>query len=372
VSLAGLRLLLVTPWFLPDSGGVERHVYETGLRLVRRDVEVTVLTADRTRSLPRDEEHEGLRIERVPAWPAQRDYLLAPDVYRRIRQGDWDVVHVQSWHTAVAPLAMFGAGRGRVPYLVTPHGRGYSSPLRRWLRPAQRRLLGPLLAGAAFVVALTEAERGDLCAELGLASQRVVVVPNGGSLADVAPPSRVEPTPHRRLTIVSVGRLERFKGHHRVIAAVPHVAATYPDVQLRILGAGPYESELRLLAAKAGVAERVSIESFAMHEHGRLAEALATADVGVLLSEFETQPIALLEMAASGLPLVVADSPGLRDAAAEGWAIAVASDAPATLVAEAVRRALEDPPSAAAPRLQAWDETVDALARLYVDAVWGV
>jgi glycosyltransferase involved in cell wall biosynthesis len=44
---------------------------------------------------------------------------------------------------------------------------------------------------------------------------------------------------------VSCGRLERYKGHHRVIEALPLVQQTVPDATLHILGSGPYEKELR-------------------------------------------------------------------------------------------------------------------------------
>src|SRR5689334_12261639 len=82
-----LRLLMVTPRYFPLMGGVENHVYEVARRLAQADVDITVLTTDTTGALPLHEELEGVKVQRVPAWPAQRDYYLAPDIYRVITRG---------------------------------------------------------------------------------------------------------------------------------------------------------------------------------------------------------------------------------------------------------------------------------------------
>ena len=125
-----LRMLMATPRYFPFMGGVENHVYEVARRLARQGVDITVLTTDTSGQLPADELSEGIKIRRVRAWPTQRDYYFAPDVYRLIRRGDWDIVHIQSYHTLVAPLAMLAARRARIPYVLTFHGGGHSSRLR--------------------------------------------------------------------------------------------------------------------------------------------------------------------------------------------------------------------------------------------------
>ena len=65
-----LRILMVTPRYLPLTGGVELHVHETARRLVQRGVEMTVLTTDPKEALPAKERIEGIEIRRVRAWPA--------------------------------------------------------------------------------------------------------------------------------------------------------------------------------------------------------------------------------------------------------------------------------------------------------------
>src|SRR5439155_25673725 len=114
----------------PYMGGVENHVHQVARRLAQRGNDVTVLTADPGRKWPSSEQLEGVKIERVRAWPSKRDYYFAPGVYRRILQGNWDIVHCMSYHTLVAPLTMLAALRAHIPYVVTSHGGRHSSRLR--------------------------------------------------------------------------------------------------------------------------------------------------------------------------------------------------------------------------------------------------
>jgi glycogen synthase len=99
----------------PHLGGEETHVREVASRLAAHHVESAILTADETRRLPRRDELDGVPVMRAPAWPSNRDYLFVPEMVTGIQRGGWDVVHVQSYHTLVAPLAMAAAGRARIP-----------------------------------------------------------------------------------------------------------------------------------------------------------------------------------------------------------------------------------------------------------------
>jgi glycogen synthase len=329
---------------------------------VGRGVDVTVLAADRTRSRPRREEIDGVTVLRVPAWPRLRDYYVAPGIYPIVMRGSWDIVHVQSWHTPVAPLGMLAAVRQGTPFVVTPHGRGYASWLRRPMRPVQRRSLGPLLRRASCVVALARFERELLIRELRLGPEQVTVIPNGSDL--IAAPKGERSEPHAQ-TIASIGRLERFKGHQRIVAALPHIREVRPDVRLVIVGEGPYEAALRRQALRLGVAGSVTVRSFSMAERQPLATLISEASLVVLLSEYETQPIAALEAAALGTPVLVADVAGMREFAEDGLGRAIPLRSSPQQVALAVLEQLEAPHAPAPVRVPSWDDCAEALLRLY-------
>jgi len=357
------RVLMVTPRYLPDVGGVETHVHEVSRRLAADGLDVTVLATDRTRSLPAAERSAGVEIRRVPAWPARRDYYFAPRVFGAIREGRWDVVHVQSYHTLVPPLAMAAALRSGMPFVLTFHGGGHSSHLRSRVRPGQLLALRPLLARAARLVAVAEFEVERYARILRVPRDRFAVIPNGVEL----PPLGDAPLPAEPV-VLSVGRLERYKGHHRLLAALPAILARRPSARLVIAGSGPYEAPLRELAERLGVADRVEIRFVPSERREEMATVYAEASVVVLLSDWETHPLAALEALAAGRPLVVAATSGLRELGERRLARTVPLDAAPEDVAAAILEQLDRPLTTDAVALPTWDECAARLRALY-DAV---
>lgn len=356
-----LRLALVCARYLPFLGGIEQHVHAIAGRLAARGVDVTILTTDPGGRLPRREQVDGVEVRRVRAWPAERDYYLAPGIHREIVSGDYDVVHVQGYQTFVAPIALIAARRARVPTVLSFHGGGHSSRLRQAIRPLQLATLRPLLARVDRLVALAPFELAHYARRLRLPVDRFVVIPNGSDLpADAAVSVAREPA-----LLASLGRLERYKGHHRVLETFPHVLEHVPEARLWIGGAGPEEESLRRQADDLGVAERVDIHAIPPDDRPGMARQLARVDTVISLSEFETQPIAALEALALGCKLVVAAAPGLSALAEAGLATAVPTGAPPEVVAAAILDALARPPVGDLPHLPSWDDCADALLSVY-------
>jgi glycosyltransferase involved in cell wall biosynthesis/GT2 family glycosyltransferase len=358
-----LRVLMVTPRSPLAQGGVERHVMEVGKRLAADGDSVEVICTEPGGQPRTEDERDGVSIRTLRAWPANRDWCLTPRLWAEIGRRPADVVHVQSYHTFVAPLAMLRALLMRIPYIVTFHGGGHSSDVRNRIRRLHRRLLGPLLRRAARLVAVARFEIEAYGEELGIPPEKFVVIPNGTDLAFSELQSNGKPDGPP--LIASIGRLERYKGHHRVIAAFPHVLEHEPQARLMIVGTGPYEDDLKRLSAELGVAERVEFTSVAGDDPGGMAELLRRISLVVLLSDFETHPLVALEAAAARRRLLVAESGGLAELAEDGFARAIPADEEPAAAAAAILEELARPAPTDAPMLTSWDECAGALQELY-------
>jgi len=359
-----LRLLFVTQSYLTYTSGVESHVRQVAQRLVRWGVDVTVLASDPSGRLPPAEESEGVAVRRVRAWPSWADYYFAPGIWSAIVHGHWDLIHIQCYHTFVAPFGMLAALRTHTPYLVTFHTGGHSSGLRNALRGAQIWLLRPLLTRAERLVTLARFESDLFGARLEIPAERFVMIPNGSDLQAAA---ALQPRPPAGATIASVGRLERYKGHHRILAAMPEVLRRRPDARLLILGTGPYKDELQRMVLELGLAGQVQIRSIPPADRQAMAETLSMCAMVVLLSEFETHPIAVLEALSLGRPALVADTSGLAEIAEAGLARAIPLHSSPQAVASAVLEQLEHPLIPEHVHLPTWDECASQLLALYQD-----
>ena len=363
----GPRVLMVSPRYLPDQGGIEIHVNEVGRRMAALGVDLTVLTAADVDETTQDESADGFRVIRVPYWPRGRDWRIAPAIGTVVRNGGWDVVHVQSCLTGVAPIAMRAAIRTRTPFVLSVHGAGiHPHRARLALRPIQYRALAPLVKRSAGLIALTQSDVAFYSRELRVPSARFTLAPNGADLPKLdGPLARVDP---HRPVVASIGRLDRSKGHHRVVDAMVGVLAVYPEASLWIAGEGPEAGALARQAARLGIAESVEISTIPAIDRQAMARRLGGCSVVVLMSDSEGHPLAALEAAALGRPLVVADSPGLREFARSGHATAVVADDRNATVAAILGALTNGPPGSPGP-LPTWDECTEQIISVYHRAI---
>jgi len=361
-----MRVAMVTARYLPEMGGTEIHTYESAKRLGQLGADVTVITtASRPRRAREEVNPAGIPVIKVRAWPKRSDLFFAPGLLRALRSVRPDLVHVQGFHTLVAPLTMLASRRLGVRYVVTLHSGGHSSRLRTALRPLQTRLLRPLLAGAVTLVAGSRFEAVQFARWLGLPLDRITVLPSG---VDLPLPHDFEAGPRQHRLILSVGRLENYKGHQAAIRALPELRRRYPDVRLRIAGRGSYEAQLRRLAERLGVADLVEIAPVPSGRRDDMARLLVRADVVVSFSSYESQGIAMQEALALGRPLVVSDVGALAELPAHENVRLVSRNAGSGEIVEAVS-AMLDAAEVAAPEMPTWDGCAAGLLDIYRHAL---
>ena len=107
---------------------------------------------------------------------------------------------------------------------------------------------------------------------------------------------------------VSVGRLSGEKAQDRMITAIATLRAQGHDVELMLIGDGPLHDSLVALTHKLGVDDHII---FAGHRPNPFA-IMARCDCFVLSSDYEGQPMVLLEALTLGLPIVATDIAGAR------------------------------------------------------------
>lgn len=357
------RVAMVTARCQPEIGGVEAHVAEVARRLAADGVDVEVLTTDRSGALPRAERVEGYVVRRFRAYPRNRDWYLSPGLFLATLRTRADLVHVQGIHTLVPPLAMLAAVLRGLPFVLTFHSGGSSSAFRTRARGLQFRLLAPLLRRARVLIGVSDFEVARFAEVVGDAVP-VRLVRNGGSL----PPLRAAVVPEPDL-VVSAGRLERYKGHHRVVEALPALLERRPGARVEVLGSGPYEAELLARAARLGVADRVRVRLVPPVDREAMAHALARAGVVALLSDYEAHPVAVMEALVVGRPVVVTRTSGLTELADRGWALGVAAEPTPAEVASALDAQLGAPVGPAPSELPTWEACAAAVAALYDEVV---
>ncbi|MDN5743051.1 MAG: glycosyltransferase, partial [Yaniella sp.] len=112
----------------------------------------------------------------------------------------------------------------------------------------------------------------------------------------------------------TVGRLSPEKNHARMIVAFAQVHAQRPDTRLMIIGNGPLRRQLEELAALEGVADSVVFTGQQRNPY----LLMRAADCFVMSSDYEGQPMVILEARILGLPIVSTAFGSVRSALPEG------------------------------------------------------
>lgn len=358
-----MRVAMVTPRFLPHIGGVETHVGEVAARMVASGVDVSVLTLDPGGRLPPVECQHGVMVRRFPATPSSTDLSVSLALTAAATTGAYDLVHVQGVHTLLAPTALYAAQRAGIPTVVTFHTGGHSSRVRNALRGSQWRSLRPLLRRASRLIAVCKYEVSLFARLLGVDRGAIRLIRNG---ADPLPVADTGPEISGSPLICSVGRLERYKGHHRLIAAMPPILEANPGAHLAVVGRGPYERPLRRLAARLGVRSAVSFTAFESTRRAALGALMASSDVVALISDYEAHPLSVMEALGLGRNVVVAATSGLTELASAGLATAVSPGAPPAVLAGVLAKVATEPPGAR-PELPSWGDCVDSTLDVYAE-----
>lgn len=359
-----LNILQIAHKYPPFIGGIEMHTREISVRLARKGHKVTVLTGDPFKKLPAEEMDEGVRILRFPVYPAKSDVYFGPGLSRLMRREKWDVAHVQGYHTLVPPLALATAHYCGRPFVMTFHSGGSTSNARKAMRGIQQAILRPLIARADQLIAVSEFEAGSFAERLELPRDRFTVVPNG---AEIVPPATpVERAPADSPLILSIGRFERYKGHHRVISAFAKFVKDHPNARLRIAGGGPVEDELRAQVTALGLDDKIEIKGVPPERREEMSALMSRASIVTLLSEYEAHPVAALEAISLGCKVIALNSTGFaemaRAGALRGIDPASTDDDIARIMAEEIGRTLN--PSAI-PKIGTWDDCAGRLLDIY-------
>ncbi|MDR3200517.1 MAG: glycosyltransferase [Spirochaetales bacterium] len=118
---------------------------------------------------------------------------------------------------------------------------------------------------------------------------------------------------YNKKTFVFVGRVGLEKSIDVLIRSFASAAKTGPELRLVIVGDGPSRAAMTSLASEMGAAGNIVFLGKIPHADLLKSGVLQYARAFVTASVTENQPMTVIEASCCALPLVVADTPGMRE-----------------------------------------------------------
>ncbi|HEX2417792.1 MAG TPA: glycosyltransferase family 4 protein [Micromonosporaceae bacterium] len=354
-----MRVLLLS-WEYPPFmvGGLGRHVHALSTALAAAGQQVTVVTRH-IPGVPPEELIDGVHVVRAPQDPLQvpasglaflvhvisANHTITRVALRIAGGAGYDVIHAHDWLVAHSAITL--REKLDVPLVATIHATEMGRH-QGWLPEDLSRSIHSVECWLANqvdrVVACSHYMRWEISRLLGVPYQRIDVVVNGvdRELWRVSPAAvtaaRLRYAGSGPL-IGFAGRLVYEKGVQDIIEAMPRLRAAHPGLRLVVAGDGPYRAELQDRVDRLQLRPAVSFAGFLGND---LPAVIAATDAIAVPSIYEPFGMIALEAIAAGVPVVAAETGGLKEIVEPGHTGMTFRVGDPDALARAVSRLLRD------------------------------
>ena len=121
--------------------------------------------------------------------------------------------------------------------------------------------------------------------------------------------------PTDQIVIISVGNCSEIKNHFDILKALGELIKWNTNIMYLHVGEGETLTEETNFATKLGINKYIKFAG----KVDKIREVLICADIFVMTSQYEGSSIAVLEAGSCGLPLLIYDSPGLKESVLDGF-----------------------------------------------------
>ncbi|MFA7327973.1 MAG: glycosyltransferase [Candidatus Ratteibacteria bacterium] len=299
-------------FFTVDSriGGTEKMVNSLAASLPKEEFSVSILTIKPEGPLHEMARASGISADTLGIRSRLNGFLAPVRLFRFLLKNRFDVIHTFLFQAN--NLGRVVGWMANVPVRI-----GSQRSTDYWRHPCHNLLDRITLPASRIVVSNSEAGRKMLMRRVGLASEKVMVIPNGVPPATVILKDRARETlgfSNEAFLIGSAGNLRTPKGYQYLLPAFREVALKYPEAKLLIAGEGPLRMTLERFSRRLEISNKVFFLGFKKD----LSVFYSGLDLFVMPSLWEGMPVALLEALSYGLPVVATAVSGIPEVVSDG------------------------------------------------------
>lgn len=328
-----MRVLMFS-WEYPPYvvGGMGKHVAELIPALMGRaadgaPLQIDVVTVHHGEAPALEQSGDHVTIHRVMTPPldpidpfnsvVDGNLPLIDYATELLDEQPYDIIHVHDWLVAEAGIVL--KLRHRVPLVTTVHaterGRYHG-----YLLNETSKQIDHMEWRACFesweVIVCSRYMAQEVNRFFGTPMEKIVIIPNGVSLSEIAKATPEQQQAVRREFAVNgerllffVGRMVYEKGLQVLLEALPLILEEHPDT--RLLVAGKNSHTMREVAARFGVEEQVRFLGYVSDE--RRDQIYQAVDAAVFPSIYEPFGIVALEAMANNCNVIASDVSGLGE-----------------------------------------------------------
>ncbi|MGE3270428.1 MAG: glycosyltransferase family 4 protein [Chloroflexota bacterium] len=344
-----MHILMLNYEFPPLGAGGSTSTFNLARNIVALGHQVDMVTMG-FRGVPAEEVMDGIRVYRVPSIRARREVCHTHEMATYVLSGTAKATQLASRNRydlanahfifPTGPIAYALRRLRGLPYILTARGSdvpGHNPNRFRFDHQLLRPVWRGLVRDADAVVAVSRHLAARI--EENAPGVSVHAIPNGCSPlgpADEPPRERDADLAGGRMRVLMVTRLHEFKGVQYMLEAASRLSL---DLEVNIVGDGPYRSTLEAQAARIG--KPVRFWGWLDRNSPDMWRLYRESSVFVFPSEREGSPTVVQEAMSAGLAVVAADAAGTPEVVGDAGILVSPKD-PAG-IADALVRLANDP-----------------------------
>lgn len=210
-------------------------------------------------------------------------------------------------------IGYFAAKQLGIPMIVYSHGWTGESVKIRFYEFLDRQVMRL----ARNIIAVSEGHKRQIV-DTGICHDRITVIHNAVSVPKQVKHGELRKRlslPENATVVVSAGRLSPEKNYSGLIKAATPILKDRDSVFFVVYGEGVLRAELERQIVQAGIQHRFILPGFIADVQSMLADA----DIFVSSSHTEGLPVAILEAAGAGLPVVATAVGGTPEVVLDGF-----------------------------------------------------
>ena len=315
------NIAMISDFFFPQPGGVESHIYQLSSKLIDRGHKVIVVTHAYEGRTGVHYLTNGLKVYHVPFLVIYRESTMPTvfsffPVFRNIIiREQIEIVHGHASLSSFCHEAILHARTMGLRTVFTDHSLFGFADAGSILT---NKLLKFTLSDVDHVICVSHTCKENTVLRASLDPLMVSVIPNAvvaenfqplsytpkwADVSHVIPralPQRLGPDD--TITIVVISRLFYNKGTDLLIAAIPRILASHPNVRFIIAGSGPKAIDLEQMLERRVLQDRVELLGPVRHEEVR--DVMVRGHIYLHPSLTEAFGTVIVEAASCGLYVV--------------------------------------------------------------------
>lgn len=351
-----MKILQLCQRYHPHIGGLETHVKEISERLIQKGLDVEILTTDPYGTLPENDVVNGLKIKRFKSWAPGEAYYFSNNLKKYLKNNTdkYDIVHAHGYHAFPALYAAQTKGKNKLFFTPHYHGKGHTF-FRNLLHIPYKIIAKQIFTKSEKIICVSSYEKNLIINNFKIGETKISIIPNGINLEEFKNLPK-EKKDYR--IILCVARLEKYKGIDYLVKVIPMLEN---DINLEVVGKGPYKKSLLKLVDNLKVKPRITFFEDLPRE--KLLHKYANANLFSLLSKYEAYGISVAEALAAKTPCIVSQASALQEWIDNencfGISYPIILDELAFLINTIIQRNVGN------VSLPDWNENVENLMKLY-------